>query len=253
MKIFLVKLICYLVFPFGCSTVWAQSEIIVVHGDEDYPPMEMTVGGTFSGLHADIVNAVGAKLGMKINWMGVPWKRALLMVEDGGADAITYIGKTPERETWAIFNEDNVISSAKISFVVSKENAAKVFYNGNIADFLKDRTLLVVRGFAFGHDKIDKAMKYEANSMETMVHMLLGKRYDVGILNWNDFAGAFKGKPEFQELVPLSPPATELSNYIAFSKARKNENLAKRFSEAMKAFKKTPDYTLLMKKYGIDR
>nr|MBF0223432.1 transporter substrate-binding domain-containing protein [Desulfobulbaceae bacterium] len=240
------------IFSFGCATAWAQSEITVVHGEEDYPPMEMMVKGTFSGFHADIVNAVSAKLGIKIHWIGVPWKRALLMVEHGKADGITYIGKTPEREVWAIFNDDNIISSAKISFIVTKENASKIIFNGNISEFLKDRTLLVVRGFAFGDDKIDKAIKYESNSIETMVKMLLKQRYDVGILNWNDFSGAFKGKPEYQQLVQLSPPAIELNNYIAFSKAKKNEYLAKRFGEALKAFKKTPDYTMLLEKYGIE-
>ena len=244
------RLIFSILFMLGCTAAWAQSEITIVRGDEDYPPFEMMADGKLTGLHTDMVNAVAVKIGVKINWQSVPWKRALQMVESGYADGITYIGKTPEREVWAIFSEENLLSSSKINFIVLKENASKITFDGNLAKFLENHTPILCRGFSFG-DQIDKGKKFEADNMEQMIEMLKAKRSDIALVNWGDFVGAFKGKPAMKEIVPLSPPAIENKNYIAFSKAKKDEALAKRFGDAMKAYKKTSAYPVLLKHYGL--
>ncbi len=235
----------------GYVNAWAQSEVTIVRGDENYPPYEMMVDGKLTGLHTDLVNAVAAKIGAKVTWKSVPWKRALTMVETGAADGVTYIAKSPEREAWAIFIEDNLLSSTKINFIVLKENVGKVNYDGNLAKFLETHTPIMIRGFAFGSDLIDKGKKIETDNAEQLVKMLKAKRSDIGLINWSDFVGAFKDKPEMKEIAPLSPPASETKNCIAFSKAKKDEDLAKRFGVAMKAFKKTPEYKALLKHYEL--
>lgn len=236
---------------FGNSCAWAQNEITVVRGEEDYPPMEMMVGGKLTGLHVDIVNTISARIGIKVNWQSLPWKRALQLVESGEADGITYIAKTPEREVWAIFLDDNWISNTMIKFIVVKENAGVIHFNGNVNEFLKRRKLLVLRGFTFGDDKIDKVDRQDCDTMEQMVTMLKKKRHDVAIVNWADFTGTYTGRPEMQEILPLNPPAMKSKNYIAFSRARKADDIAGRFSKELKAFRKTPAYKALLKRYKI--
>ena len=245
---------------FGSLLIWSfsafaqnlNSELVIVHGNENYPPFEMMSGDSFAGLHADIVNAAATRIGVKVKWVAVPWKRALAMVESGEADAITYISKSPERETWAFFLENNLLSSAKISFIVLKENPKKISYNGNLAKFLQDVDApIVMRGFSVGNDLIDRGKKQEAGTMGQLVSMLLAKRADVAIVNWSDFSGAFKDRPELNSVVPLSPPVAENKNYIAFSKARKHESVARRFGDSIKAFKETPAYLGLLAHYKV--
>jgi polar amino acid transport system substrate-binding protein len=247
----LVRFAFSFLFPLGCAASQIQSQIIVVRGDEDYPPFEMTSDGKLTGVHVDLVNAVAAKIRIQVRWESVPWKRALTMVETGAADGVTYIGRTPEREAWAIFIEDNLLSSARINFIILKENVGKVSFDGDLVGFLEHHTPIALRGFEFGEARIDRCQKLETNNMNQLSHMLKAKRSDVAIVNWSDFAGAFKDKPEMTEIVPLDPPAVESKNYIAFSKARKNADLARRFGDAMKAYKKTSAYGTLLKRYGL--
>ncbi len=84
-----------------------------------------------------------------------------------------------------------------------------------------------------------------------VIKMLELKRFDIAVLNRTDFIGAMKGKHEYDTLVALTPPVRYFKNYIAFSKVRDDKTLAKRFESAYLAFKKTPRYEELVKKYGI--
>lgn len=217
----------------------------------EYPPMEHYENGKLTGFHVNIVNEVAAKLGIQVEWQEVPWARAMKMVETGEADAITYLGQNPEREKWAIYKPDNVLSAATFSFIARKENASKLGYDGNAEKLLKARELIVIREFALP-ESVTKAnpKKQEAANMKQAVDMLLGRQAEVGIINKDDFLAAFKGTPAEKDIVILEPPAGGFKNFIAFSKAKGNEALATKFAAAMAEFKKTPRYAELKKKYG---
>ena len=230
-------------------TVTAE-EMIVVRGDEDYPPMEMVVNGMLTGFHVDIVNEVSKAMGVTVQWKSVPWKRALSMIEKGKADGITYISRNTKREKFAIFLDGNVLSSSTVNFFVLKEDKDKYLFDGDIKKFIGDQTILKLRGFAFG-SAIDTMPSYEINTMEQIVKMLELRRYRIAVLNHTDFVGAMKGKHEYDSLIALTPPVHDFKNYIAFSKTRGDDTLAKRFESAYLAFKKTPRYDELVKKYAI--
>ncbi len=92
---------------------------------------------------------------------------------------------------------------------------------------------------------------HEVNTMGQVIKMLELKRFDIAVLNRTDFVGAMKGKQEYDTLVALTLPVRYFKNHIAFSKVRDDKTLAKRFESAYLAFKKTPRYEELVKKYGI--
>lgn len=234
-------------------TASAEAEtMIIVRGDDDYAPMEMIVDDVPTGFHIEVVNEVAKTMDIAVQWKSLPWKRALRLVESGDADAITYISRTPEREKYAIFLDGNELSSSTINFFVLKENESQYTFDGDIAKFVGNRTVLKLRGFSFGSG-IDKLPSQEVNSMEQVVKMLELKRVELAILNRNDFAGEKKNHPEFRSIVALNPPVLVSRNYIAFSRAGSDETLAKRFETAYLAFRKTPRYAELVKKYGIEQ
>jgi polar amino acid transport system substrate-binding protein len=237
---------------FGAAAL-AQTEIAVVRGDESYPPFEMLEGGRLSGVHIELVEAAAKRIGASVKWESLPWKRALRMVEDGQADAVTYISRTPEREAWAIFVAGNVLSSSEVRFIVPKEQAGRISFDGNLARFLEQHTPIVVRGFAYGSPELDRLKKLEANNMQDVVRMLKAGYSDLAVVNWGDFVGAFKGKPELAAVTPLKPPILTLQNYIAFSRSKKDEDLARRFAAALIDYKSSPDYTALLRRYQLER
>ncbi|MCV2370579.1 substrate-binding periplasmic protein [Roseateles oligotrophus] len=237
---------------FGAAAL-AQTEITVVRGDESYPPFEMLVDGRLTGLHIDLVEAAARKLGVSVKWDSLPWKRALRMVEEGQADAVTYITRTPDREAWAIFQDGNVLSSSEVRFIVLKEQAGQITFDGNLARFLAQHRPIVVRGFAFGNVELDALKKLEGNNMQDVVRMLKAGHSDIAVVNWGDFVGAFKGKPELAQVAPLKPPILSLHNYIAFSRSKKDEDLALRFAAALSEYKNTAEYAALLRRYRLER
>ena len=106
-------------FIFQMFSAGADAEnMIVVRGNDNYPPMEMLVADQPTGFHVDIVNEVASIMGVTVQWKSLPWRRALKMAENGTADAITYVARTPERERFFVFLDGNVLSSSTVNFFV---------------------------------------------------------------------------------------------------------------------------------------
>ncbi len=235
------------------TVAWAQTEIVVVRGDESYPPFEMMVDGNLTGLHIELVEAAAKKLGLSVKWESLPWKRALRMVETGQADAVSYITRTLEREAWASFLAGNVLSSSEVRFIVLKQQAGQITFDGKLAQFLAQRRPIVVRGFMYGSAELDALKRLEGNNMQDVVRMLKAGHSDIAAVNWGDFVGAFKGKPELAQVASLKPPILTIRNYIAFSRSKKTDDLARRFAAALSDYKSSPDYAALMQRYQLDR
>jgi polar amino acid transport system substrate-binding protein len=230
-----------------------QSEIRVVRGDESYPPFEIWVDGRLTGLHIELVEAAAKRLGASVKWESLPWKRALLMVETGQADAVTYVTRTPEREAWALFLAGNVLTVSEVRFIVMKEQAQRITFDGNLADFLEQHKPIVVRGFMYGSPELDRPKKLEGNNMQDVVRMLKAGHSNLAVVNWGDFVGTFKDKPELAAVLPLKPAILSMQNYIAFSRNKTGEDLASRFAAALSDFKNSPEYTALLRRYQLER
>lgn len=227
------------------------AKIVIVRDNVDYPPMEFHQEGKLTGLHVELVNEVASLLGISVEWQQVPWRRALNMVKEGQVDGITYIGKTPEREEWAIFLEDNIISDATFSFMINKDDEGKILFSGDVEEFLKDRPLLLVAGFNLPEDVAKANPKtYEAPRIDNLVEMLRAKRYDVAIVNKNDFLNIYRGTDVEDSVVFLNPPVSSFENYVAFSKSKGLEGLAQSFAQEMAKLKSSPKYIELKDKFS---
>jgi polar amino acid transport system substrate-binding protein len=240
------------VLSLGAVSVGAQQRILeLVRGDDDYPPYEMVSQGKPTGFHVEMAEAAAQSLGLQVHWRSLPWKRALMLVETGQADAVTYISRTPEREAWAIFVEGNLLSTAEIRFIARKDEAVRMAFNGDVAAFLAQHSLVAVRGFQFGQAEIDRAKRIEASSMDDLMRRLLAGHASVAAVNWTDFTAAYQGRAEFASVNSLQPPIASSRNYIAFSSARGHAALAQRFAEALTRYRQSKAYAQLLKKYQL--
>jgi ABC-type amino acid transport substrate-binding protein len=168
-------------------------------------------------------------------------------VEDGACDAITYISQTPERERWSVFLAGNVLSKVDMRFVVHKADAARLGFNGNTAEYLTGKTLVTMAGYSYG-PVVAKAKKYEVKNLTALAGMVADHRYELAIVNADDFAG-LKGKPVYEELALLSPSAWESNSFMAFSKAGQGAELAAKFQAAFADFKKSKDYQAISTRF----
>ncbi|MBB5205139.1 polar amino acid transport system substrate-binding protein [Inhella inkyongensis] len=235
----------------GCAQ--AEAVLKVVRGELDFPPFEMQQEGREAGLHIELVEAAAARAGLKVQWQRLPWKRALRELELGQADAATYVSRTPEREAWAIFLDDNRLSSTELRFVVRREQAERIRFDGDLPRFLGSiRKPIAIRGFQFGVPAVDQVKKLEARNLDDLLRLLHEGAADVAVLNWTDFQGSYGGRPEAQAVQGLSPPIQRMHNYLAFSKVRAATGLAQRMAEALVAYRRTPEYQALLKRYRVD-
>lgn len=234
-----------------CQLVFGE-ELSIVRGDGQYPPNEMIINGKLKGVHIDLVREIAAILNIKIIFRSEPWKRAISMIKNGEADAITYISKSPEREAFTYFLEGNIISYTENVFIAWKGEEKLIKYDGNL-EKLKPYRIGTLRGYFYGEefDKAQYLKKHVVDKMEQIVGLLRIKRIDLAIVNVTDFKYEFKEDPMIKNIIFLKPYFSKLPNYIGFSKVKNHEQLAKQFSETMNAFKQTEKYYVILERYGL--
>lgn len=239
-----------LLFVFADSSAEAQ-RITIVRDDKEYPPYEFMLEGRLTGLHVELVNYAAAELGIEVEWVQAPWTRALRMVELGQVHGITYIGRTEERAQWATFLPDNVISSATFSFVAHKDVVASIGYTGDVAEALKDRSLVVVRGFYLPAvvSSLEPTL-YEVDDQLNLGRMIAGRRYELALMNASDFLEGVVGASFGDQLTLLEPPVHIVANYVAFSKVLDpDQSLANAFAKVLQEFKQTEAYQALLARF----
>lgn len=222
------------------------NEIRVARGNENYPPYEMVIDGKLVGLHIETIETVAAKMGYTVTWIELPWMRAQRCAELGECDAVSYISPSPAREQWGLFLPNNVLSQVDMRFMIHKDDADTLVFNGNVQEFLAGKKLLSIIGYNYGPD-VAKAEKHEVKDQATMAAMMKHKRYPVAIINTHDFAG-LQARDEF---VLLNPAVWVSRSFIAFSKkASSAGDLAAKFEESYVAFKKTKEYAAIVQRYS---
>lgn len=238
----------------ACVCVASESSLLVVRPDGSWPPWEMVVNGEPVGIHVEMVQSVSKALGVPVVIRSYPWLRAIRMLKQGDADAITYMSRTAEREQFGYFMEGNILSSTRIGFFILKSQEGRLSFSGDLRS-LKGYLLGTCRGFSYGEmfDKADFLDKDDGAADEyALLKMLAAGHVQIAVGYVGDMKLAADRLGMSDSVSLLSPVLSERRDlYLVFSKARRHQELARRFSEAMKAYKQTPEYRDLLKKYGV--
>ncbi len=253
--------ICILIIVFFSELAFANAPLIIVRGDADYKPNEFTKNGKLIGLHIDTVEAVMKKLNWAYKFESYPWGRALNLIQKGEADAITYIETNSERENYAYFEPESIISEGHFAFWVLKENKDKFAFDGDISSFTKKISSLGLISHYNYSDAIAKSSVFkEWNKNEsTAAKKLQSKRLDAYFGEFQVFNGVLTELGIQNAIVELQPAVFKVKNYIAFSKkigrSEEEKQLAKKrsleFEKEIALFKKTDEYKIILKKYNI--
>jgi polar amino acid transport system substrate-binding protein len=226
--------------------------ILIVRGDENYPPYEMTEQEVLTGFHVELVQKVAEQLNIPVQFQSVPWNRALSMMEKGEADAITYIGKTPEREKFTYFLEGNILSVTRQELIVLESKKAAIQYTGDL-QALSSYRIGIQSGYSYGEafNAADYLKKDEVKTKEQLSEMLALNRLDLIAVNYDEYKTDLQ-QGLFKDTTYLKPDLNSSDNYIGFSKVKNRGDLAQRFADALTAFKQTDEYQQLLSKYGLE-
>jgi len=201
------------------------------------------------GFEIDTFKSVMDKMGIKVEFLKFPFKRCLKMLEDGNAQVLISILKTPERQKYAIFPEEHISISKTLFFT---KTDARVQYKGSFKN-LKNHSIGVIAGFSYGKafDNAAYLNKDEVLDAERLIKMVLGGRYEIGIEDQAVVKGVARKLGVERSVRFLYPPVHTEKLYVGFSRKAGLRRLAADFSKFLAQFKRTDEYKAILRKYGI--
>lgn len=199
------------------------------------------------GIDYEITEAVFKNLNIPIKIEYYPWKRCLVMMMNKEADAIIDLLMTEERKRYLFFPEEPISINSLVVF----------HHKGNHLNIksLQDLKHYVI-GTQLGWEyptELDTVLvnREEVRSMEQNFRKLVTDRVDIMVEN--NIVGLYTAKITglSGQVEVLELPKQFISQYyVGFAKKGGYASLARKFSDALKEFKKTKEYSDIMKKYG---
>jgi signal transduction histidine kinase len=100
----------------------ADERPILFLGDRDLAPYEFLVNGVPRGANVDLAQAIGRVLGRTVEVQLVEWGEAQRRVRAGEADALTMLGRTPERDVLYEFSRPTLPFAVALFIRTSDED-----------------------------------------------------------------------------------------------------------------------------------
>jgi polar amino acid transport system substrate-binding protein len=226
---FIIVIIAFILLTFSAG---AAEKIIFV--TTEYPPLEFMKDGQPAGLQVDIIKQVCKRLGIVPEIQLVPWKRALMYVKEGKADAIFAARHTEERTEFLHYPSEPM-GVEKAVIIARKGSGISI----NTLDDLKGKTVYVVRSYKYepkfdNHPDIKKEICDDDTDLVNRLakgHFSLAAGADEIAMKYFCRQAGFRAETVY--ILKESPV------YVAFSKkTATGKSLAEKFGEALRAVKK---------------
>lgn len=210
---------------------------------EPWPPYAYLHDGQPTGIDYDIANEVFRRLGVTVHWEFLPWRRCLMMIEQGQADGVLDIFQTHDRAPLLLYPEQSL---SNVDFVLYQA-IRKPHTVNSLAD-LRGLRVGVQAAFQYG-PAFDGAVDFRREPAPTLQanfgKLLLGR---IDVLITDRHAGRFV----IQELA-LQGQVSELpwraGSYPQYLALRRNaglDELMKRFDAELQRFRAEPQYQARM-------
>ncbi len=239
----------YLALSLSSFSVSAE-EFTVLHGQ--YPPYEMHVNGKLTGFHIEFIRAVSKRLGLTVHFKQYPWKRALSMVEQGAAHAVSFVSVNAKREEYIIFTPGNELSYTYSGLLVLEKRKHEFTFNGKDLNNLSHYKFGSSLGYIFG-DYYDEAKldKHTFTSKGQIFNMLRSRRIDIAVMNFKEFKHSQSLQDGSTKQLVMLKNKVPFSNFLGFSKRWNLQGLSQRFANESIIFKQTKEFINLKKQFNI--
>ncbi len=204
------------------------------------------------GFTSEIITQAFKAVGYETKITFYPWKRALLMTEQGRYDAVYNAYYSEERTKTFLYADP--YTSSKIYVCAKKDKDIKF---STIQDLAKYR-IGVVAGYITSpeFDNADYLKKDPADSDIVNLKKLLADRIDLIIIDKYTAIYHLKTSPYFKETASdvkfIEPVLSELPVYIMFSRAiTDSPQKQKDYNRGLKIIKSNNTYSRILRKYGF--
>ena len=222
------------------------------------PPAEFTLDGKSTGRNVEIAQECLKRMGFNSNVAIVPWKRALIMVEAGTADAIIDAAYNTDRAEFLYYPDEEIYIEEWYAFKLKDD--VLTFDKGltNVGNY----TLGISRGFEYGgliqeaiNNRLFRNLQEVVNN-ETNIRKLMAKRFDVFVgvkLTIHNLLKkmGYANKIEIVRMTGTKSPylLSASKTYVAFSKKTMTKDMADLFSTTLKEMKVDGTVDLIELKY----
>ncbi len=222
------------------------------------PPSEYIKNNKATGTNVDIVTEALNRLGYDVKIKFYPWKRALMMVENGLADGIIDAAYSQNRAKYLYYPKEELYTEEWYGFINQYSNLTldEDFKNA------KNIKLGVPRAFFFGgkiQEAIDKGMfKFLdiGHNNISNIKKLVANRFDmlIGVKATILFHAKEIGYLDKIKIIKISGTnknylLNSSKTYLGFSKKRVNKKLVEEFSKSIVQMKTDGTIEKIINKY----
>ena len=206
----------------------------VVFATSEWEPYVISENGKPSGLDVEIVQELCKRLGLEPDIRILPWKRALVYMETGRADAIFAARHTEERARF-LYYPSEPLNIERTVILALKGSGIRI----TKPDDLKGKAVGVVLGYVYGpeFDNCQGIKKDAARDDKQLILKLIKKRHPLAASS-DEVTAKYLCKQAGAE-AEVVYVLNETPSYIAFSKKRgeKGRAMAEKFSQMLRKLK----------------
>jgi len=217
---------------------------------EPWSPYVIVEDNKVSGLDYETTNIVFKRLGIDVQWQFLPWKRCLMMLEQGDADGALDIFKAAERDDLLLYPNEPL---SEVNWVLYQAKARPHEFQS--VDDLKGLTVGTSAGYLYTpeFDTSPLFIREIGPSHEANFGKLVRGRIDLMVTD------RLLGQQLINQMKlgdQVSQLPTVLSHREMFIALRRNAGmdlLVQRFGAELKRFKREPEYAQLVARYSGER
>ncbi|WDP87554.1 MAG: transporter substrate-binding domain-containing protein [Desulfobacter sp.] len=231
------RIIFFIFFSFLVFVTHAESKKLTILCDI-WPPYQTVENGRLSGFSTKIVSIVFKRMGADVaTFKPYPWKRAILMIERGKADALFSANFTKARADFAFYPDEPIVTSPWVIWG-NKDN--KIEFRS--FDDLYGKTVGIVRGYSYTPEFWNFAKKYnvyvEVPNDEMNFKKLNAGRIDFALAEFGNGVHIVK-RLNLNKIIPfVKNPVKTDGLYIIFNKKTVSTSFVNAFSKELKKLKK---------------
>jgi polar amino acid transport system substrate-binding protein len=224
--------------------------IVVAVEDKDWSPYYYWIDGEPHGPCPEIAGGAIRQMGAEVKFVRYPWVRVLQSVEQKKVDAGLCGTKNDERAAYSYYPEEALLNYDVTLFVRRNSPIGEIDKSR-----LDGKSFALVKGYNFGNVDLELEslgmIRIETPNRESLLKLLLIERVDTVLDSSLPMHADARRLGVSDQIRALVPSLAETPGYLFFSRKPGHEELAKRFSDSLREFKESPEYTAIRERYGL--
>lgn len=214
---------------------------------EPWAPYVYQQDGKATGLDYEITAQVFKRLGIDVQWQFLPWRRCLMMLEQGQADGVLDIFESSERDSSLLYPAEPL---SEVEFVLFQAKARPHLFN-RLED-LKGLKIGTSPGYLYGQDFRESPLfeRESAPTLEANLGKLQLGRIDLVITDRRAGRYTVKAMGLNDDIEELPIVVSRDKQFLALRRHAGMDLLVQRFAAELRRFKQEPGYAALIAHYA---